>query len=347
MALPFFLAETFLPGCTWIPTMVSQGVDVATTVAEHRSIYSTAQDYATRSEIRSNFLDENLLLEVSTDVYKGRVMLTGLVKNDAARKRAEELARQVGAVRELFNEIQIADQGSIKAAAQGLVIEAKLKAKLLTAEGVRSINYRWRAINGVVYLLGTSGSPDELTRVVTIVQGTEGVRAVVTHVTSAGDENSLGEITRARAYPDPQKVVRAQVISVQDGQTITVLIGNKSDTVHLIGADALGLRQSRRGKQAHDFLTRLVRGKIVSLETDAKRRNAQKHLFAYVYVGALLVNLELIREGQAVMETGYAELRYVDEYRKAQEEARKARRGIWAQAGPSEADCASRKGKFC
>ena len=65
-----------LTGCTWIPSMINQGFDAATTVAEHRSLYTTAKDYSIRSEIRSKFADEGLLLDISTDVYNGRVMRT-------------------------------------------------------------------------------------------------------------------------------------------------------------------------------------------------------------------------------------------------------------------------------
>ena len=102
-------------GCAWIPTMVSQGVDAATTIGEHRSFYATAEDYSTKSEIVSRFVDENLALDVSTDVYQGRVMLTGLVKSAAIRKKAEELARQVPAVHELFNDLQITEAGGMGA----------------------------------------------------------------------------------------------------------------------------------------------------------------------------------------------------------------------------------------
>src|SRR2546426_8479445 len=100
-----------MTGCAWVPTMVSQGVDAATTIGEHRSFYATAEDYSTKSEIVSRFVDENLALDVSTDVYQGRVMLTGLVKSAAIRKKAEELARQVPAVHEIFNDLQITELG--------------------------------------------------------------------------------------------------------------------------------------------------------------------------------------------------------------------------------------------
>src|SRR6266568_6596475 len=316
-----------LTGCTWIPSMITQGFDAATTVAEHRSLYTTAQDYTIRSEIRSKFADESLLLDISTDVYNGRVMLTGLVNNDAERNRAEELSRLVSGVREIYNEIEMTDKYGIQAAAEGLIVEAKLKVKLLTAKGVRSINYRLRAMNGVVYVLGTAVSSEELDRVVSIAYATRDVRDVITHVMSQDIDEP--QVASARETLPTIESLRGQVLSIQDGDTITVMVGNKRENVRLIGSEAPHLTHSVRGKQSRDFLGRLVRGKAIRLEIDPVRRDPSKRLLAYVYAGDVFVNLELIRQGQAAISKGRPSLKYADEYQKAQTEAQEAGRGIW------------------
>ena len=315
-----------LTGCTWIPSMITQGFDAATTVAEHRSLYTTAKDYTIRSEIRSKFADEGLLLDISTDVYNGRVMLTGLVNNDAERNRAEELTRLVSGVREIYNEIEMTDKYGIQAAADGLIIESKLKVKLLTAKGVRSINYRLRAMNGVVYVLGTAVSSEELDRVVSIAYATRDVRDVITHVMRQDIDEP--QVATARELPTIEGL-RGQVLSIQDGDTITVMVGNKRENVRLIGSEAPHLTHSVRGKQSRDFLGRLVRGKAIRMEIDPVRRDPSKRLLAYVYAGDVFVNLELIRQGQAAISKGRPSLKYADEYRKAQMEAQEAGRGIW------------------
>ena len=68
---------------------------------------------------------------------------------------------------------------------------------------------------------------------------------------------------------------------------------------------------------------------MVRLETDDSRRDSEKRLLAYVYVDELFVNLELIRQGQAVARSEPPNVRYRQEYRKAQTEARQAGRGVW------------------
>lgn len=316
-------------GCTWVPTIINQGVDAATTVAEHRSFYTTAADYSIRSEIRSKFMDEDLLLDISTDVYKGRVMLTGLVKNAVARNRAEELTRRVSAG-EIFNEIQITDDAGIKASAQGLIAETKIKVKLLSAEGVRSINYRVRAINGVVYVLGTAVSPEELERVVSIAHETDGVHNVITHVMRQDVDDPLALTAGDTEFSPVPEGIKAQVLSIQDGDVLIVMVGHKREKVRLIGSEAPDLQRSPRGKQAREALSRLVRGKTIRLETDTAPRDHDKRLLAYVYAGDLFVNLEMIRKGQASVSKTRPSFKYADAYRKAQRQAQDAGRGIWS-----------------
>jgi osmotically-inducible protein OsmY/endonuclease YncB( thermonuclease family) len=320
-------------GCTWIPTMINQGVDAATTVAEHRSLYTTAKDYTIRSEIRSRLGDEGLLLDISTDVYNGRVMLTGLVNYTAERDRAEELARLVSGVRGIYNEIQITRNASVQAflqaSAEGLVVESKLKVKLLTAEGVRSINYRLRAMNGVVYVFGTAVSPEELDRVVNIAYATRDVRDVITHVMRQDIDDSQVATTRGTELLPTSEGLRGQVLSIQYGYTLTVMVGNKRENVRLIGSEVPHLIHSVRGKQARDLLGRLVGGKAIRLEIEPVRRDRSKRLLAYVYAGDTFVNLELIRQGQAAVSKGRPSLKYAEEYQKAQIEAQQAGRGMW------------------
>src|SRR5437016_14308607 len=110
--------------------------------------------------------------------------------------------------------------------------------------------------------------------------------------------------------PDPDQrltargaFLRAQVVSVHDGDTITVLIDNRLERIRLIGIDAPLLDQVPWGVQARDALRGLVDGKTVRLETDITIRDQYKQLLAYIYVGDLFINAEMIRRGQAVQYT--------------------------------------------
>lgn len=123
-----------------------------------------------------------LFRDVSTDVYVTRVMLTGAVPQAPAKARAEALARAVPGVSQVLNEIQVTGEGGIGATANDLVIEQKLGVKLLAADGVKSVNFRYRAVNGTVYLFGRAHSQTELDKAIAESRSTDNVRRVVSHV---------------------------------------------------------------------------------------------------------------------------------------------------------------------
>ena len=126
-----------------------------------------------------------------------------------------------------------------------------------------------------------------------------------------------------------QGFLRGQVVSVHDGNTLTVLIEGRTEKIRLIGVDAPELAHSPWGEQARETLKALVEGKTVRLETDITLRDQDKRLLAYVYTAELLVNAEMIRQGHACNHTVPPNVAHVEEYRKAQTEAREARRGMW------------------
>jgi micrococcal nuclease len=155
----------------------------------------------------------------------------------------------------------------------------------------------------------------------------------------------------AKRSSDIEGPVSARVLSVHDGNTITVQLEDRKEKVRLIGIDAPELDQAPWGVQARDALRELLDGKTVRLETDITIRDQYRGLLSYVYVGEMLVNLEMVRQGDAVIYTVPPNVAHVDEYRKAQSEAREAGRGIWDREKPLDVkpDCYRKvkKGQEC
>ena len=141
------------------------------------------------------------------------------------------------------------------------------------------------------------------------------------------------------------------MLTVHDGNTLTMRIDGHIEKVRLIGMEAPELTQTPWGRQARDMLKALAEDKSVRLETDNTLRDQYKHLLAYVYVGEKLVNLEMLRQGQAVIHTVPPNVAHLEEYRKAQAEASGAGRGLWDPAQPLDAmpDCYRKvkKGEEC
>ena len=114
------------------------------------------------------------------------------------------------------------------------------------------------------------------------------------------------------------------MLSIHDGDTFTVSIDGRKEKVRLIGIDAPELAQQPWGSRAQAALETLVKDRAVRLETDIAERDQYGRLLAYVYVDETFVNLELIRQGQAVLYTVPPNVAHVEAYRTAQDEAREA-----------------------
>ena len=175
-----------LTGCSsWIPTIanngLNHGINLGRTISADRSFFNVLDDLSIKNTINHVLLDEALLLNISTDVYQGRVMLTGSVQDAETRQKVEDLTRQVDGVRELYNEIQVTDESWLKSLPRDLLIENMLSANMVLEPGVNSIDYQVRAANGVVYVLGLARSRTELDQVIALAR-MSGARKIVSHV---------------------------------------------------------------------------------------------------------------------------------------------------------------------
>ena len=169
-----------LAACTQ-PTGI---INVASSPVEDRSLETLRDDAAITFDINEILIGEkylDLFAEISTDTYERVVMLTGTVKFAENKQRATELLRSVRGVKEIINELQVTKDYGVGAAANDLWIEAKLKVLLLGTRGIRSINYRWRSVNGTVYLIGAGRSRQETNTVIDVIRKTARVKKVVNH----------------------------------------------------------------------------------------------------------------------------------------------------------------------
>ncbi len=104
----------------------------------------------------------------------------------------------------------------------------------------------------------------------------------------------------ARRFP-------ATVIRVIDGDTIVVAVGgaSRAEKVRILGADTPEVVDPRKpvqcyGREASAYTKhRLPPGTRVVLETDAEARDKYGRLLAYVYVGGVRYDDELLRLGYA------------------------------------------------
>src|SRR6266498_5841269 len=97
------------------------------------------------------------------------------------------------------------------------------------------------------------------------------------------------------------------------------------------------------GKEASAFTKRMVEGKLVRLEFDplSSRRSDGKDRYsrtlAYVFLqDGRHLNAEIIRQGYGFAVSSSPPLKYQNEFRRLEGEAREQRRGLWANATKGE-----------
>lgn len=125
------------------------------------------------------------------------------------------------------------------------------------------------------------------------------------------------------------------VTRVVDGDTVDVAPAVEGeDRVRLIGVDTPETRDPDRGEQPYGdestaSTTSELQGQEVGLEFDEERTDRYDRLLAYVYPSSEeMFNETLLEEGYAQVATFPPNVKYVDRFLAAQEEARTAGRGF-------------------
>jgi micrococcal nuclease len=150
------------------------------------------------------------------------------------------------------------------------------------------------------------------------------------------DALALAMVLVAAAPTFAWTTVEATVVHVDDGDTIDVWIDGRRERVRYIGIDAPeiahdGVGGERGGEAATRLNQALLRGRRVRLEFDRERRDRYGRLLAYVWVGNVMINVELVRRGYARVLTIPPNVRHERWFARAEAEAQAGHRGLWRE----------------
>ena len=148
------------------------------------------------------------------------------------------------------------------------------------------------------------------------------------------------------AFLKPANPGYVKVIKAHDGDTVSVILNGSREKVRLIGIDAPEIKQRTWGTKARKHLEKMLiaSNRTVILEFDVERRDKYGRLLCYIFTpDRKMLNIQMVKDGYAVLFTIPPNIKYVDELRMAQNEARQHRRGIWSGKGLKESPSDYRK----
>ncbi len=141
--------------------------------------------------------------------------------------------------------------------------------------------------------------------------------------------------------PGRPRSLPAAVVKIVSGDTIHVFVNGDVERVRYIGVTAPDAGDGSpdsgdpQGREALQFNRGLTNAKNVRLELDVQERDPEGRLLAYVWLGDVMVNAEMIGHGFGQVVTGGPNVRHQETLLRRQDQARAAKLGIWKTAAPA------------
>ncbi|HEV2673700.1 MAG TPA: BON domain-containing protein [Aliidongia sp.] len=154
------------------------------TMGNERGIGGTASDTGIKTEINAIWAKDNGQIPsyVDLNIFEGRVLLTGGVPDPKIRDQAVAGAWKASGVKEVINEIQVAQGASFSTAASDNWILARLNSDMVFDGAVRTPNYSLQCVDGTVYILGIARTQNELDHVLNYARNIPNVRQVKNYI---------------------------------------------------------------------------------------------------------------------------------------------------------------------
>lgn len=179
-------------------------------------------------------------------------------------------------------------------------------------------------------------SPNKSTEQSSQIEKTVEVDHNIPQETKPVEPSPSPSIFNAQTAPNNPNRILAKVVAVIDGDTIDVDLGEGNiQRVRYIGIDTPESVDPRQpiqcfSKEATAKNNELVANGIVGLEKDVSETDRYGRLLRYVYMGDLFINQVLVSEGYASTVSYPPDIKYQEQFRQAEREARTQNRGLWS-----------------
>ena len=177
--IALILCFSLLQGCT---AVVVGGAATGAAAATDRRTLGTQIDDNTIELKAGVILKEAEGLEdharIVVKSVNGHLLVVGQTPNDYLRELAIKTLKQIEGVKRIHNQVRIGSITSITTRTEDTWITARIKIKLLTADGVNSNNISVLTENAEVYLMGLV-TEDEAQKAAEVARNISGVEKVV------------------------------------------------------------------------------------------------------------------------------------------------------------------------
>jgi osmotically-inducible protein OsmY len=197
--LPLILVFSLLTSaCTPLGMATGAAAAAGSASAKEGGIGGAFTDAGIKGKINELWFqyDIDTFSKLSTTVNQGRVLITGVVQNPEARVEAVRLVWQVEGVKQVINEIRVADSEGLPGGVRDTWITTRIRTAITFDKEISSLNYSIDTVQGVVYLMGVAMSQRELNRVMEIARTVPNVKQVVSYVKMVGEPVQATTVTQ-------------------------------------------------------------------------------------------------------------------------------------------------------
>jgi osmotically-inducible protein OsmY len=182
------IAALAASSCSPIGMAAGAGAALGIASAKEGGIASSATDLRIKAAISEKWFSYKVdtFTKLNLTVDQGRVLVTGTVQNPDDRVEAVRLAWQVSGVKQVINEIRVANSDGIQGFVKDGWITTRLRTAMTFDRDIQSINYTIDTVQGTVYLMGVAHSQAELDKVVALARTIPGAKQVISYVKPLG-----------------------------------------------------------------------------------------------------------------------------------------------------------------
>ena len=170
-----------LQGCVAFVGGAAIGATGAVAVYDRRNIKLMLDDGDISTKILQKLQanqEINSQCHIVVTAYRGTVLLVGQAPTEELRQKVEDVAKEVSGIERLYNQITIQGPTSNLTRASDSWVTTKVKTAFLTADNLKSGQFKVLTENGTVFLMGLL-SRDQGEAAVDIARHVDGVQKVV------------------------------------------------------------------------------------------------------------------------------------------------------------------------